>query len=139
MKTQLIFIGECRSLTAIRKGWSWKDGRLAAKPLFEALRAMDVDPQEHLYYNLFNDPPARRNARRWVPKVNDGIVTGLLVQVKGRVVVALGAKVSVELARRSIKHVALVHPAARGKIRKRERYHAHVKAKLTTVIKGQLS
>lgn len=30
MTTKLLitFIGECRSLTAIRKGWSWMDGRL---------------------------------------------------------------------------------------------------------------
>lgn len=115
----LIFVGECRSLTAKRKNWTWKDGRLAAKPLFEALEAMGVDPRAHFYCNLWTDniapsiPPARvamLRARR----------------AEGAVIVALGKKVSTELVRRHIDHVALVHPAARGKIRKRERYHKHV-------------
>jgi len=127
---QLIFIGECRSPTAQRKGWSWTDGRLAAKPLFEALEAMGIEPLDHLFYNLFHDPPARRNVRRWRPTVNEGIVSGLCVQVRGRVVVALGKRVSAELVKRGINHVALVHPAARGRIRKRERYIAHVAERL---------
>lgn len=68
---RLVFIGECRSLTAQRKGWTWKDGRLAAKPLFEV----------------------------------------------------------------GFRHIALVHPAARGRIRKRERYHAHVKERLAPALR----
>jgi hypothetical protein len=45
--------------------------------------------------------------------------------------VALGRRVSSELARRDVDHVALVHPAARGRIRKRERYIAHVQERLS--------
>jgi hypothetical protein len=127
---KLLFIGECRSLTAQRKGWTWEDGRLAAKPLFEALEAMGVDPRDHEYVNLWSDNivptiPARRPA--WL----------MMRASEGVVLVALGAKVSGELAKRGIVHVALVHPAARGKIRKRERYHAHVAEKLTPVINHQ--
>lgn len=47
-------------------------------------------------------------------------------RAEGIVIVALGKRVSVALARLGIDHVALVHPAARGRIRKRERYIKHV-------------
>jgi len=123
------FVGECRSMTAIRKGWSWQDGRLAAKPLFEALSAMGIDPHEQSFMNLYNDPPANHRGK-FAPKVNDGHASSIRGVVGFRVIVALGKRVSDELARLGIDHVALVHPAARGRIRKRERYVAHVAAKL---------
>lgn len=111
--TRLIFVGECRSL--------------AAKPLFEALSAMGVDPTKHEYLNLWTDAV--------VPVVPWQRVSALRSHVdRGRVIVALGKRVSAELARRGIQHVALVHPAARGAIRKRERYHAHVADKLGGVL-----
>ena len=62
--TRLIFVGECRSLTAKRKNWTWKDGRLAAKPLFEALTAMGVDPAAHEYTNLWTDTSSRSSRGR---------------------------------------------------------------------------
>lgn len=93
----LLFIGECRSLTAKRKNWTWRDGRLAAKPLFEALRAMGVDPAQHDYVNLWTDaatpiiPPAR--IARLRRDREDGVE-----------LVALGKRVSGELAKRGIEH-----------------------------------
>lgn len=128
--TRLLFVGECRSITAQRKGWTWKDGRLAAKPLFEALAAMGVDPKAHQYMNLWSDRPEL------------GILPHTVALLRARVaglpwkavVVALGKRVSTELTKRGIDHVALVHPAARGRIRKRERYHAHVADKLGGVL-----
>ncbi len=123
---KLLFIGECRSLTAKRKNWTWKDGRLAAKPLFEALRAMGVDPLAHEYMNLWTDHAT--------PRVRSNLELLMHWSNRDAIIVALGSKVSLELARRGIVHVALVHPAARGKIRKRERYHAHVADKLGAII-----
>lgn len=128
--TSLFFVGECRSLTAKRKHWTWKDGRLAAKPLFEALRAMGVDPVAHQYCNLWTD-----NVVPVIPPSRVGML--LARQHEGVVIVALGKKVSAELVKRGIEHVALVHPAARGKIRKRERYHKHVKDKLAALTSGK--
>lgn len=120
----LLFIGECRSLTAKSKGWTWEDGRLAAKPLFEALEAMGVDPRAHEYTNLWLDtspPTIAANKFDWLGmKQSSGFV--------------LGKRVSNEMNTRGVDHVALVHPAARGRIRKRERYHAHVKKTLTPVV-----
>ncbi len=123
----LLFVGECRSITAQRKGWTWKDGRLAAKPLFEALQAMGVDPKAHHYVNLWTDNAAGTTMGNMKPGILGTTVKLIMARaVQGFVVVALGKRVSSELARRGIVHVALVHPAARGAIRKRERYHAHV-------------
>lgn len=132
---RLMFVGECRSLTAQRKGWTWADGRLAAKPLFEALQAMGVDPSRHEYANLWTDNAAGTT----IGNRNPGILGGTIQRIRARlsqgsVIVALGKRVSHELARRGIVHVALVHPAARGAIRKRERYHAHVADRLKGAI-----
>lgn len=124
---RILFVGECRSITAQRKGWTWADGRLAAKPLFEALQAMGVDPSQHEYTNLWTDNVAGTTYGNTKPGILGGTIRTIKARLtQGSVIVALGKRVSHELARRGIVHVALVHPAARGAIRKRERYHAHV-------------
>jgi hypothetical protein len=117
------FVGECRSLTAQRKGWTWKDGRLAAKPLFEALEALGIDPAAQNYCNLWTDttPPI-------IPPTRIAMLRAR--REEGVAIVALGKRVSTELTRRGIDHVALVHPAARGKIRLRANYIAHVRSRL---------
>lgn len=129
---RFVFVGECRSLTAIRKGWSWEDGRLAAKPLFEALAAMEIDLARCEFGNLFHDPKDGGSDR----EVNPSILVALhiLTECKDasrrRIVVALGQRVSKALTEHGVEHVALVHPAARGRIRKRSRYIAHVSSTL---------
>jgi hypothetical protein len=124
MTRPLMFVGERRSPTAIRKGWKWEDGHLAAKPLFEALEAMGVDPAKQMFVNLWADPPL-------APAITKVVITTLRAwSASGKPLVALGQRVSTELSRRGIDHVALVHPAARGAIRKRERYVAHVHEQL---------
>lgn len=134
-RRSILFIGECRSLTAQRRRWTWKDGRLAARPLFEALEAMGVDPRAHEYTNLWSDNAAGTTYGALKP----GVLRSTLARISARrdagfVIVALGKRASAELARRGIEHVALVHPAARGSIRKRERYRAHVAKTLQGVL-----
>jgi hypothetical protein len=46
---------------------------------------------------------------------------------EGAVILAMGRLVERELVRRGIPHRPMVHPAARGRIRKRERYVEHVR------------
>lgn len=113
-----IFVGECRSQTAIDRGWKWTDGRLAAAPLFEALRAAGIDPNSQEFVNLFRDPPGSAKV--------DGASVRKLLAATGCVIVAMGKRVAGELAKRGIVHTPIVHPAARGKIRRRDRYIAHV-------------
>ncbi len=135
MSAKLLFVGECRSITAQRKGWTWADGRLAAKPLFEALAAMGVDPKAHEYANLWSDNASGTTYGSLRPGIRVATIKRIMARrSSGYIVVALGRRVSTELAKRGIAHVALVHPAARGAIRKRERYHAHVADKLGGVL-----
>ena len=126
--TKMLFVGECQSLTAKRKKWTWKDGHLAAKPLFAALEAMGIRPLEHEYMNLWQVNVAPVVGWQKIERIRAHTYE------PGHVVIALGKRVSAELTKRGIEHVALVHPAARGKIRKRERYHAHVAERLSRVI-----
>lgn len=110
MSQPILFIGEQRSKKAIAMGVHWADGRLAAKQLFDALRACGMDPTAHRYVNAFEKLGA--NIR-------------FIVGWQGPRV-ALGDKVANFLSGLGIPHVKLVHPAARGAIRKKEVYCAHV-------------
>lgn len=109
----MIFVGERRSPTARRKGWRWQDGRLAAKQLFDALRACGYDPARQEFVNAF-EPGA-------VEKIQRGLRDGHTL------VVGMGQLAQDWLTRSHIPHLSLVHPAARGAIRKKERYIEHVR------------
>jgi hypothetical protein len=109
--TTYLFVGERRSNKARKMGVRWEDEALAAIPLFEALRACGIDPATCKFVNWFEG--GKGTARR-----HKGIVVGL------------GNKVQAALSAEGIEHIALVHPAARGTIRKRETYIAHVRARL---------
>ena len=117
----LIFVGENRSPTAIARGWTWKDGHLAARPLFEALVAMGLDPATQTFVNLFMDgsaTPMRVNYRS-VIAIREAISAGSTI-------VALGQKVARGLALRGLVHTVIHAPRGARKIRKRERYIEHV-------------
>lgn len=107
-----LFVGEERSELAIIMGVTWEDGRLAAKTLFDALRFCGLQPRQQKFCNLFE-----MGGREIVREYNGTIV-------------AMGNKVSKELTKEGIKHLKIVHPAARGKIRKKEKYLEHVKSVL---------
>jgi hypothetical protein len=119
--TRFVFVGERRSPTAIRMGVTWKDGRLCAKNLHEALRCCGIEPLEQEFVNAWRD---------------DGDLDGDRLEYleqaakQGRTVVALGKRVRRLLMRRGIAHVSMIHPAARGAIRLAASYRAHVSATL---------
>ena len=110
----LLFVGESRSSRAKELNVRWEDGALAAKQLFDALNTCGINPHLCSFTNLFERGGITKT-RSW----------------KGTVV-GLGQKVQKELAKRSIPHIKLIHPAARGAIRKKERYAHHVKKQLST-------
>ena len=97
-------------------GVTWRDGRLAAKQLFDALKACGLDPDQHCYCNWFE----------WGGKA--------AVRRHNGPIVAMGLKVQRDMERRGVPFVPLVHPAARGKIRKKSRYIAHVRRTLRRVL-----
>ena len=117
----LLFVGEKPSLTAYRNGWRWEDGRLAAATLFAALRAANVDPAACGFVNLFGDHP---DAPEHVERGSIAVLRG--TARAGVKIIALGEKVRLNFVKFDVPHVAMVHPAARGAIRAREAYAAHV-------------
>jgi hypothetical protein len=111
----LLFVGERPSQAAVRMGVCWRDGRLAAKQLFDALCAVGIDPDNCEFVNWWE----RGSRRRVTEQVR-----------RGGLVIAMGRKVQRELERKGFPHLRIVHPAARGAIRNKERYAEHVRAVL---------
>jgi hypothetical protein len=107
----ILFVGEERSPTAIEKGWTWKDRRLAAAHLSKATDALGLDWDELCFMNVFED------------NIED------IKSFKG-IVVAMGRKVEKQLKKHQIQHLYIHHPAARGKIRIIENYKEHVREQL---------
>lgn len=115
-----MFVGERRSAKAVRMGVRWEDEALAAKPLFDALRHWGVEPADQQYVNLFHEDvtgPCRLNPEA-APLVRASQATFRIV--------ALGNRVAKVLDGLAIPYTKIVHPAARGKIRLRATYIAHI-------------
>ena len=115
MEKNFLFVGEERSPTAIERGWTWKDRRLAAAHLSKATDALGIPWDECMFLNVFEDDIKHIRAF-------DGII------------VAMGRKVERELKKHQIPHEYIHHPAARGKIRIIENYKAHVKEQLSSCL-----
>lgn len=120
--TPLLIVGECRSALAIARNVRWEDEALAAKPLFEALRACGLDPLvDCRFVNWFEADGA------FIARGYPGTV------------VALGKKVQAAMAAAGLDHIPMIHPAARGAIRLRKNYIDHVKKCLTKYVKQPIS
>ena len=116
MSGPFLFVGERRSKKAIAMAVTWEHGRLAARQLFDALISIGITPKEQKFANIF-EPQGRMKVdcyRESLP------------------IVGMGRKVQKELTRLGINHIAIVHPAARGTIRRKENYAKHIKDKLCT-------
>jgi hypothetical protein len=119
--TGYVFVGERRSARAIAMGVTWTDGRLAARTLFDALRAGGIDPRAQVYLNAFADDGRRDE---------EALASLDRHRQQGRVIVALGRRAQRAVAGMGVPHLRLIHPAARGAIRRTAAYHAHVAAVL---------
>ena len=134
MSPKFIFVGERPSRKAAALKITWRDGRLAAKPLFEALRACNLDPAEQQFLNLFGEDPdcdagteeIARRARRI-----------LRLTQRGWVAVGMGRRVCRELERHQVPCLRIAHPATRGLLRRRDRYRAHIREALSVVTENQ--
>lgn len=123
--SRYLFVGEKPSRRARTMNVSWENGRLAARSLFDALAACGIEPAQHRFTNLFGETP------RAAERLNARKVARIRAQIENdTIVVALGSKVSRALTSLGIAHLQLVHPAARGSIRKKAVYAAHVAAAL---------
>lgn len=109
----ILFVGEERSNKAIEMGGTWKDGILCAKTLFRALHTIGIDPTKCEFANWFEDETQRETIRNSTMPI-----------------VAMGNKVQRALTQEGISFIPIIHPAARGKIRKTENYINHIKQQL---------
>lgn len=112
MTQRFLFIGERPSALAHKMQVNWTNGRLAAKQLFDALLACGLDPARQRFINLFHDHADEVN-----PVSLQAIRRAKLPTV------AMGKKVAALV---TTDH-QIVHPAARGRIRKKERYIEHIR------------
>lgn len=119
-----LFVGERPSITAYCKGWTWRDGRLAAATLFEALLRKGVAPLEQGYVNLFGDHPD--SLIRYTTEAQARAAVISEIAKAGVMVVALGRQVEKALNTYGIPNRAIRHPAARGAGRAREIYINHI-------------
>src|SRR5262249_8324095 len=121
---RFLFVGERPSPRAEQIGATWQNGKLSGKTLREALLALNLDPAAHHYLNLY------RHSR----PVEDilceeaACLEILRLMEQGYIVVGWGGLVSERLYEQGIPHLRMIHPAARGAIRKKECYQAHVAA-----------
>jgi len=111
IERKYLFVGEKRSQTAIDNNWTWIDGRLAATQLFDALNICGINPFTQEFVNVFLD---------------DGD-SNMFEIPKNFIVVGMGKTVQEELEKRGISHCKIVHPAARGSIRQKDKYAEHIK------------
>lgn len=118
-----IFVGENRSKTAQDKGYSWQECQRTghpvqcAIPLFRAIKKAGFDPNEQIFFNLWNDDGSPADYVRNILKE---------MAEDGETIIGMGRKVQAELEKFSIPHKKMVHPAALGKIRKADLYDEHV-------------
>jgi hypothetical protein len=121
--TTFLFVGERPSNKAAQIGATWENGRLAAKQLHDALRALNIEPTTQEYVNLWTHPDAGDH-----DYADQTFALGVIQRAyeRGLVIVGMGRIVCGVLMQEGIPHLQMVHPAARGAIRKKERYTAHV-------------
>ena len=112
---KFLFVGEERSPTAIKKGWTWKDRRLAAAHLSKATDALGLDWNKLCFKNVYEDD------------IED-------IKSFNGIIVAMGRKVERELKRHQIEHEFIYHPATRGAVRNVEKYKNHVKERIGHII-----
>lgn len=119
-----VFVGERPSQLAWRIGATWQSAQLAGRTLHDALVAAGLDPAAQQYCNLWRGP----RPNRWDRAHERATILALRTYTaESYTVVGMGLRVQRCLNTYNVTHLALVHPAARGLIRKRERYHMHVR------------
>jgi len=119
---KILFVGEEPSKTAIEKAWKWGDDHLCSKTLLEALDAAEFPRDQANFENIFHEGVVNKeNIRR------------VRVRAMKKPVVAMGRKVQDALNSHGVPHIPMIHPAARGEIRKKESYQSHVKEIITQV------
>ena len=119
--TTYLFVGERPSPLAAARQWTWDDGHVCARTLLAALADVGIQRASCRFVNLWSSPGLGPAAEP------PDLAPVVAASRAGLVVVALGRLVQRELARSGVAHRAMIHPAARGAIRRRDAYRAHVR------------
>ena len=116
---RFLFVGVARSQKAIAMDVTWIDGRLAAKQLFDALRANGIDPAKQKFVNV-TEPGALDTIQKYARRRGTWMV------------VAMGQYVHLQLRGLldATQYYRIVHPAARGTIRRKENYVEHIRRRI---------
>lgn len=120
------FVGENRSNKAKENGWTWEscvetgERHVCAIHLFNALDEIGINIKNQVFVNIWDDCGERLEETIPFLKTFEGTI------------VAMGRKVEKVLLKENIPHKFIFHPAARGTIRKKERYVEHVRQVLNS-------
>jgi len=133
---EYLFVGEKRSELAIKMNVTWQSGRLAAKQLFDALDACGIPRKKCDFLNWW--PDRVPHAKTWSEVLPRATIRN--IDSRNReggwgsgdiiLIVAMGNKVQKALSKEGIDFVPIIHPAARGTIRKKENYAEHIRQQL---------
>lgn len=127
---KILFVGQERSRVAQERNVHWEDEAQCANQLFRALRANKIDPNNCQFVNLFTD---ESDGLKYNQKIIN--LSGLnKIKEWSGVLVGLGNLVQQKLSELNIKHIEVIHPAARGAIRLKENYIRHIKENLKKVL-----
>ena len=133
----LLIVGERRSRLAIARGASWERGGQCATTLRAALAACGIDPARVAFRNIFEElgQEARTDSPE-PPLVVDRAALAVVraSQAQGLAIVALGRRVEATLLGADVPCRYLPHPAARGRVRRREAYRALVAAVIAAAV-----
>lgn len=122
---RFLFVGQRPSKRAEAIGATWQNGKLAACTLWKALEALGMDPAEQTFINIWATAEPRSWADELVAEANaHGAISEALA--RGYIIIGMGAVVHAWLDKHGFAYVKMTHPAARGAIRRQERYHRHV-------------
>ena len=114
---RLLFVGERPSLTAQIRQWKCGDFHLSSKTLLEALTVCQFPRERADFVNIYNVKG----------EIDKNAVEYIRNRSLSSIVVGMGKLAQKALAHHQIGHIEMIHPAARGRIRKRELYQEHVR------------
>lgn len=125
-----LFVGERQSPKAAQLGATWQNGRMAARTLHAALAQAGVSLETCEFLNLWAEPGLGASS---MPPLPAALTRLQAAQQSGVRIIAMGRIVQRALLSEGILFVPMIHPAARGVIRRRARFEAYVRE----VLEGQ--
>ena len=130
MNKRYMFVGERPSISAWKFSKQWSDGAYAGKQLKDAIDEIDcLEFADIVFCNLWIKPKGISNPAFDVVDLDKNL-DQIFRYSAYWIIVGMGKIVQEKLDEYGIKHLKLIHPAARGKIRRKDRYLKHCRSVL---------